>query len=180
MSQADLAAETGLEPSNISHIEAGRRDPRSSTLERIADGLGARLIAVHTHGQRLIADAPETIDDWLRRGDEGAALAYVARLVQSLQGKDAVTVLTIALAPPRSINPEWDALLAGIAEWQLDAVGAPLPAWVTEPPGRDHQDWWAPASAPAVNDVDRADVPQPLLDRGVMLSRVTLLQPIEF
>src|SRR5258708_39654925 len=39
MSQGDLAAKSGLQPSAVSHFETGNRSPSSDNLKRLADAL---------------------------------------------------------------------------------------------------------------------------------------------
>jgi transcriptional regulator with XRE-family HTH domain len=43
LSQSDLAAKTGLQPSAISHFEAGRRSPSFDNLRRLADALNVPI-----------------------------------------------------------------------------------------------------------------------------------------
>jgi transcriptional regulator with XRE-family HTH domain len=39
LTQEEVAHRSGLEPAEISRIEAGKRDPRISTLEKLAEAL---------------------------------------------------------------------------------------------------------------------------------------------
>lgn len=39
----ELAGRCGIDATNLSEIETGKRDAQASTLERIADALGARI-----------------------------------------------------------------------------------------------------------------------------------------
>jgi len=41
-SQERLARTVGVEPSEISHLESGRRNPTLGTLDKLADGFGVR------------------------------------------------------------------------------------------------------------------------------------------
>lgn len=43
ISQQDLAAKCNFEKSNLSRLEAGRTDPKLSTLEKVAVGLGVPM-----------------------------------------------------------------------------------------------------------------------------------------
>lgn len=40
MSQDDLARETGIHPTSIGRLERGNREPKLTTILRLADGLG--------------------------------------------------------------------------------------------------------------------------------------------
>jgi len=41
-SQERLALEAGMKPSEVSHLESGRRNPKVGTVERLAKALGVR------------------------------------------------------------------------------------------------------------------------------------------
>lgn len=43
LSQADLAEKAGMQPSAISHFEAGRRSPSFDNLKRLADALNVTI-----------------------------------------------------------------------------------------------------------------------------------------
>jgi len=43
LSQTDLAARSGLEPSAVSHFETGRRQPSFANLKRLADALAVTI-----------------------------------------------------------------------------------------------------------------------------------------
>jgi len=42
-SQERLALEAGMKPSEVSHLESGRRNPKVGTLERLANAIGVRI-----------------------------------------------------------------------------------------------------------------------------------------
>jgi len=44
ISQQDLAAKCNFEKSNLSRLEAGRTDPKLSTLKKVSNGLGVELL----------------------------------------------------------------------------------------------------------------------------------------
>lgn len=60
MTQTELAEITGIKQSNISAIEAGRRQPSAATLHQLLLGCGYELVAVA--GQRVIP-VPASEDD---------------------------------------------------------------------------------------------------------------------
>ncbi len=43
ISQQDLASKCNFEKSNMSRLEAGRTDPKLSTLKKVASGLGVEI-----------------------------------------------------------------------------------------------------------------------------------------
>lgn len=50
MTVRDLAEATGINPSNLSLIETGKRKPQTDTLQRILDALGAEMIIKEKEG----------------------------------------------------------------------------------------------------------------------------------
>jgi XRE family transcriptional regulator, fatty acid utilization regulator len=40
MTQEEVGQQSGVHPTEVSRIEAGKRDPRVSTVERLAEALG--------------------------------------------------------------------------------------------------------------------------------------------
>lgn len=42
MTQEDVAARSGVHPTEVSRIEGGKRDPQVSTVERLAKALGVK------------------------------------------------------------------------------------------------------------------------------------------
>lgn len=53
LTQEELAFRAGLHPTWISAIERGRRDPRWSTIQQIADGLGTSVVEITALAKRL-------------------------------------------------------------------------------------------------------------------------------
>lgn len=58
LSQAQLAEKTGLQPSAISHFEAGRRAPSFDNLRSLADALGITTDHLIGREQRGVAAGP--------------------------------------------------------------------------------------------------------------------------
>ncbi|MGN6276697.1 MAG: helix-turn-helix domain-containing protein [Solirubrobacterales bacterium] len=53
LTQEELALELGMSPSEISHLESGRRNPTLGTLQRLAGGLGVRCSQVLALAEEL-------------------------------------------------------------------------------------------------------------------------------
>lgn len=53
LTQEELALELDMSPSEISHLESGRRNPTLGTLQRIAGGLGVRCSQVLALAEEL-------------------------------------------------------------------------------------------------------------------------------
>jgi transcriptional regulator with XRE-family HTH domain len=58
LSQADLSARTGVAEFTISEIEAGKRDPRPSTLRKLAQGLGVEVADLFGEPDYPLEEAP--------------------------------------------------------------------------------------------------------------------------
>jgi transcriptional regulator with XRE-family HTH domain len=58
LSQEQVALDAGMEPSWLSHIESGRRNPSWGTIQRIAQALGVRVSSL-----ALRAEEIDTRDD---------------------------------------------------------------------------------------------------------------------
>lgn len=66
MSQADLAEHAGLQPSAISHFEAGRRSPSFENLRTLADALGVTTDFLLGRSSQSVAAGPDA-DKMLRQ-----------------------------------------------------------------------------------------------------------------
>jgi transcriptional regulator with XRE-family HTH domain len=97
-----LGARTGIDASAIYAYEHGRRDPRVSTAEAWARGLGARLIAVDTHGRASAAETAARIQDHLRVGDRNAAAQALLQYASTLQVCDVLAAAALTVDEPES------------------------------------------------------------------------------
>jgi transcriptional regulator with XRE-family HTH domain len=55
LTQEELALEIGVKPSEISHLEAGRRNPKVGTVKRVAKGLDVPAWQIMEQAERLEA-----------------------------------------------------------------------------------------------------------------------------
>jgi transcriptional regulator with XRE-family HTH domain len=55
LSQETVALDADMEPSWLSHIESGRRNPSWATIQRIAKALGVRTSDIAVRAERLEA-----------------------------------------------------------------------------------------------------------------------------
>lgn len=79
-----LATRTGIDPSAIYAFEHGRRDPRASTAQSWARGLGAHILIVDTHGRTSAAETAAVISGHLEAGDHNAAVQSLLQFVNDL------------------------------------------------------------------------------------------------
>ena len=65
LSQVDLSKRSGVAQNTISDIETGRRDPRPSTLRRLAKALGVEVGDFYPETSGPKATAPPSLAEWL-------------------------------------------------------------------------------------------------------------------
>ncbi|MCX7523088.1 helix-turn-helix transcriptional regulator [Microbacterium sp. STN6] len=170
LSLTDAAKHSGIQRSNIAAIENGRRDPTASTIEKIASASRVRLIPVKSDGRTSVAEAATTLADAVRHNNIRRAYRTLIQVADDLTTPNPADRFVLALEPPAHVSPEWDAALAGIAEWCLSQAHLPLPAWITSERGNRDWDWTPPLhSAAAAIPVQIENVPKPLRERGVLI-----------
>jgi transcriptional regulator with XRE-family HTH domain len=133
LSQADLSAMTGVAEFTISELEAGKRDPRPSTLRKLAAALEVQVeeltepppsgteqfLSVQVQGLQNIEEISEFIGELVGSADEWkeisveereSRLAHLRRVVGLLQeaSQNATAAAREALAIERGDPPEAD------------------------------------------------------------------------
>ena len=137
VSQAQLAARTGLQSSNISFIESGRRVPRVDTLDTLLRSSGARLTISPTLRSTAL-EASTEIRRWLAVDDRQQAFRSWLAFNDDLAAETPTNRVVLTAYPPQPTGDElYDAALAGLAEYRLGEVSAPLPPWVNSAPQLD-------------------------------------------
>lgn len=85
LTQTDLAARTGLQPSAISHFETGKRSPSFDNLRRLADALNVsidQLLGRSTASEVVTPETDQLFRDVARMSTEDQdALAKMARIL---------------------------------------------------------------------------------------------------
>lgn len=96
LSQAELAQRAGLEPSAVSHFEAGRRQPSFHNLRKLADALGVTTDYLLGRDLDLGASGPVVEALWKRVAElsdmereflDGVAETLIAKRKKFEQGK---------------------------------------------------------------------------------------------
>ena len=164
LSLADVARRSGLQASNLSAIESGKRQPTALNLERAAHGAGVHLIVADLGGRHPASQIAQAIADSGASGDEWGQARWLVQLSNDLVAADPFIKVLLAAEPPRPVSPTWDAALAGIVEWRLRQASLPVPVWASRNAGDPTSKWsiW-----PGPVDIDAREVPEPLLRRGV-------------
>ena len=141
LSQRALADRAGDHQPNIAAIESGARDAYVATLARLVDAAGGRLIVLPATTAPA-SDVAAEVGELLRAGKERVAFRTVLGFHDDLlQAAPALRVaLCVTPAPPTG-DRRYDALLAAVAEHDLEQDGLPLPSWVRDP-ARNAGGWW--------------------------------------
>lgn len=163
-----LAARSGIDPSNVYAIERGRRDPRVSTAEAYIHALGVTVLVVDTEHRASASDTAEEIRHYLASADTQSATQALMQLVASIRALPALGKIALTFDPPDFVAPHWDAALAGLVESELQSAGLPLPIWLEQIIG-DPSWQWDPWTGGAIV-LDVAEVPEPLRRRGILIS----------
>jgi transcriptional regulator with XRE-family HTH domain len=170
VSLRQIAERSGIAKSNLSAIENGRRDPNATTVDRIADATGVRVIVFPIHGRATLHDAAAAIAASLARDDRRTAYRSLIQASDDLANAQGVDCVMLTVEEPETVTPEWDAALAGLAEWRLRQHRLPEPEWVTERKG--NPDWqWSPHATRTGKalPVDVSLVPEEFSRRGVLI-----------
>lgn len=169
------ATTSGVGAGNLSAIERGLRDPTTATATKIADAIGIRFVPVRAIGRVSAADTVDEIIEAESSHDSPAAYRAFLQLANDLAAVSAVDRLLLTAEEPRRTGTRWDDAIAGLAEWRLRQLKAPLPEWITIRRGRE-DDFWEPRrtsfALPLRSDPDQ--VPEPLRRRGVLIEHSEL------
>lgn len=171
--QTELARRAGTGQADVSLIERGRRIPTVDTLSRILQSAGHQLIAVPVTGVTGV-DAASAIAAELGEGRSDKAFRTFISYSDSLSKADGTgRVILSAAAPATTGDVSWDAAIAAVTEYWLDAAAAPKPGWLADPNRR--------LPAPRALDYSRysptpdvAEVPPQFLSRNVLVDQTTL------
>lgn len=134
VSQARLAALSGMPASTISFIENGQRVPRVDTLDALLRRTGSRL-AISPTTRTTALEAAAEIRRHLTAGDERQAFRRWLAFNDDLAAETATNRVVLTAYPPAPTGSAlYDAALAALVEYRLRKVGAPLPDWVSASP----------------------------------------------
>jgi transcriptional regulator with XRE-family HTH domain len=171
--QSELARRAGTGQADVSLIERGHRVPTVDTLDRILRSAGHQLIAVPVRGATGV-DTAATIADELREGRADKAFRTFISYSDALSTSDPIgRVLLGAAAPATTGHNAWDAAIAAVTEYWLDAVDAPIPAWLQD----ESRALASPSSLEYSRHApvpDPSEVPPQFLARNILLDETTL------
>lgn len=182
VSQSEVAISIGTTQSAVARLEADQSDPRLGTVRRYAEALGLRLtfVPAATHDPSLAGTADD-VRAALASGDPGQALRHVIQFLDDVQRlAAAMRPQAVADEPATVASPQWDALLAGIAEYAGLRFGFPVPGWTAAPSRFLHRFWFVIEDVmgrpmPGLAALAFVKSPSPLASRGVFLDGDSLV-----
>ena len=121
-----------------------------------------------------IGDVAGEVKQSLTRGDEAEARRLSFRFVELYdRATEAERRVMVSDAPASTTDPRFDALLAGLVEFQSARHGAQAPTWVDEPE-RFLDVWWFVSGMRTLHANAIAHSPISLARRGVFLTENAL------
>ncbi|WP_104196241.1 helix-turn-helix domain-containing protein [Cryobacterium sp. M15] len=202
LSQSELSRRSGIAGSSLSLIENGKRDPTVSTLEallgktqhilvtiptvradaaRIADQISAALADASTSDAALantaLADTTLANTAFGSVGVANTAHAFrrFIQLADNLAAEAGATRVGLTLTEPAPTgSAHWDAAIAALCEYRLNADALPVPEWITAQVGNPDEPW-QPRTTRYNILADPAEVPPEFLRRGILIEAATLV-----
>ncbi|TFD07524.1 helix-turn-helix domain-containing protein [Cryobacterium sp. TMT1-66-1] len=202
LSQSELSRRSGIAGSSLSLIENGKRDPTVSTLEallnntqhilvtiptlradaaRIADQISAALADASTSDAAPVntALANTSLANTAFGSVEVANTAHAFRrfiqLADNLAAEAGATRVGLTLTEPAPTgSAHWDAAIAALCEYRLNADALPVPEWITAQVGNPDEPW-QPKTTRYNILADQAEVPPEFLRRGILIEAATLV-----
>jgi transcriptional regulator with XRE-family HTH domain len=189
LSQSELSLRSGIAGSSLSLIEHGKREPTISTLESILRATRHTVVTIPTvrsDAARIASEIADALGTSKRPSDqpstepgaqpaEAAAFRRFLQLADNLAFERGATRVGLTLTEPASTgSPNWDAAIAALCEYRLNADALPVPDWVTARTGNPNA-LWAPRTSTYEIPADPAQVPAEFLTRGILIEAATLV-----
>lgn len=129
----EAAERAGLQVSNLSAIESGKREPRAETLDRVMRAARKKFIAV-PGGPKSASELAEDIWFEIQRGFTHDLFRLVIQLSDNLVAARGVTehYALVLEAPDSTGDWQLDAAIAGVVEYRLAQRQLPAPEWVLD------------------------------------------------
>lgn len=167
LTQSELAERARVSQSRVSRSESGDEDPRFATADRLLAAAGHRLYSAPTRRDDA-ATAAEGIRGFLDAGHPDRALRQLIQLADDLNAEAGLVRAVLAVAEPGPTGHAlWDAAIAGLVDWRLEAAGLPRPSWTSDP-GRTLDVAAALIVDPADPEPSVADTPAAFVRHGVL------------
>ncbi|MET0886141.1 MAG: helix-turn-helix transcriptional regulator [Mycetocola sp.] len=179
LSQSELADRSGVAGSSLSLIEHGKRDPTVATLENLLRATRHSVVTIPTvrsDAAHIASEISTALNNTISASNAADATAFrrFLQLADNLAAEHGATRVGLTLTEPVTTGSEhWDAAIAALCEYRLNADALPVPSWVTERTGSSSEPWSPPSSDYEI-PADPAQVPDEFLSRGILIEAATL------
>lgn len=173
LTQIELASRSGIAGSSLSLIEHGKREPTVATLEVLLRATRHTVVTIPTVRSDAARIASEIAIAVTKSGDAAAYRRFL-QLADNLEAESGATRVGLTLTEPAPTGSEqWDAAIAALCEYRLNAERLPVPKWITKRPGFPGKRW-TPHTSEYDISADPTKVPREFLRRGVLIEAQTL------
>jgi len=174
VSGRELARRTASSQAGLVGVENGSADATTERLDRILRTLGYQVITIPTR-LGTASDAAEEARHFLAVGNEDAAFRVALQLVADLTRADEALRVALCVTPPALTgDSRFDALIAGIVDWELSKDALPIPLWVREDT-RVLSEPWDVEPVPTLRESARLRTPEAFRRHGVYLAASELV-----
>jgi transcriptional regulator with XRE-family HTH domain len=176
LSLRQLARRADLATSTVHRVERGELHPTVETVERIVTAAGRRLVLeVPADSSGSVLGLGLAVAVAVEADDTSLVVRQAAELVSrfdhaSADGRRQM----LAVEPSPAGSEEWDAFLAGLAEWLAVRGDVEPPAWTRRPDRFLRRGWWVTPMR-SLRAWEYAGTPVSLQRRGVYLHRESLV-----
>lgn len=173
LTQIELASRSGIAGSSLSLIEHGKREPTVATLDTLLRATRHTAVIIPTVRSDAATIASE-IATAVTHSDSEVAYRRFLQLADNLAAESGATKVGLTLTEPAPTGSEqWDAAIAALCEYRLNAERLPIPNWITMRKGSlDNR--WAPHTSDYKIPADLKKVPREFLRRGILIEAETL------
>lgn len=173
LTQSELAIRSGIAGSSLSLIEHGKREPTVATLDALLRATRHIVVTVPTVRSDAAHIASE-IGAAITNSDDASAFRSFLQLADNLTAEHGATRVGLTLTEPAPTGSNhWDAAIAALCEFRLNADALPVPDWITMRAGRPDSPW-APRTSDYDIPADPTRVPSAFLRRGILIEAETL------
>lgn len=171
--QIELANRSGIAGSSLSLIEHGKREPTVATLDTLLLATRHTVVTIPTVRSDAARIASE-IAVAIASSNDARAYRWFLQLADNLAAEHGATRVGLTLTEPAPTGSEqWDAAIAALSEYRLNANSLPVPDWVTKRKSLPDKPW-TPYTSDYDIPADLTRVPKEFLRRGILIEAETL------
>lgn len=169
LTQAELAHLAATSQSAVAAYEGGGREPTLPVLERMLRAAG-HLLSVDMKRDTRIYRLADLAEDIRAAIDDSRRLRLVFEFLRGADEDGQPLRLLVAAEPSTTGSPQFDALLAAMAEDRCTKAGVAPPSWTRSPQRFLDSFWWV-SELPSGRARALVHTPAAYRRRGVMLER---------